>query len=98
MANRTARRSVAPLGQRVAVAVAGDEAVGLHRAQALGQQVRRDPRQTVEQLAVAARAGQQLAHHEDDPPIPDHVEAPSQPAVLAVRAHTPSLELSFRSS
>jgi len=68
------------------------DAGGLELAQPRGEQVRRDPRQAVAQVGVAARPAQeQLADDEQRPAIADDVEGLRERAELAVGPHPGSL-------
>src|SRR5262249_57448224 len=52
--------------------------------ESLRQKVRRDPRQAVEKLPVAARAEQQIAHDEDRPAVADDVQRLGNSAELVI--------------
>ena len=61
-----------------------DHPARLQGAQPVGQQVGGDAGQGGQQLAVAGRADQELAHHQQAPALTHQVEGPRQAAEVAV--------------
>ncbi len=66
--------------------VAFDDPSLFEFVKALGQKICRDARQLRTQVAVAARASDELAHDQQCPALPEHVEPVSNGTVLVVVA------------
>src|SRR5829696_5193968 len=64
-----------------------DEAGGLELLQAVGEDVRPDSRQVVEQVGVALRPVHQLANDEQRPALADEAERAGDRAVLVITLH-----------
>ena len=75
-ASSSAPRSRQPVHPRPGVRAGflGDETGRLQPTEPVGQQVRRHARQPQDQLAVPARPGEQLAHHQQRPAVADDVQ------------------------
>ena len=72
-------------GGRLQVA-AQDHARLFEFAQSLGEDVRAHPRETGPKVGEALRAEQELANHEERPPLSDEVESAGDAAPVVVRA------------
>jgi hypothetical protein len=62
----------------------GDDALALEGAEPFGEELAADPWQAIDQVGEAARPRAQLPDDQERPSIADHVERPSQGAVLLV--------------
>jgi len=64
-----------------------DDPAGLEILEPGGEDIRADPGQPVDEIGVAPRALQQLAHDKQRPPLTDETERVGDWAVLVVALH-----------